>query len=43
MSDVKEKLGGSEVQHGPFSDRVFLMKLAREDFPGHPFSTRRTG
>ena len=34
MSDVKEKLGGSEVQHGPFSDRVFLMKLAREDFPG---------
>jgi putative beta-lysine N-acetyltransferase len=33
MQDVKEKLGQSEIQHGPFSDRVFLMKLAREDFP----------
>lgn len=34
MPDVKERIGKSEVQHGPFSDRVFLMRLAREDFPG---------
>ncbi len=33
MQDVKEKLGKSEVQHGPFSNRVFLMKLNEEDFP----------
>ncbi|NIQ94781.1 MAG: putative beta-lysine N-acetyltransferase, partial [Desulfuromonadales bacterium] len=34
MQDVKEKLGRSDVQHGPFSDRVFLMKLDEADFPG---------
>lgn len=34
MQDVKEKLGQSDVQHGPFSNRVFLMKLHEEDFPG---------
>lgn len=33
MQDVKEKLGKSDVQHGPFSNRVFLMKLHEEDFP----------
>ncbi|MFO7981956.1 MAG: putative beta-lysine N-acetyltransferase, partial [Desulfuromonadales bacterium] len=33
MKDVKEKLGKSDVQHGPFSNRVFLMKLDESDFP----------
>jgi putative beta-lysine N-acetyltransferase len=28
-----ERLGRSLVQHGPASDRVYLMKLAWEDFP----------
>lgn len=34
MKDVQEKLGKSDVQHGPFSNRVFLMKLDEGDFPG---------
>ena len=33
MQDVKERLGRSQIQHGPFSNRAFLMKLVREDFP----------
>lgn len=33
MKDVKERLGKSDVQHGPFSNRVFLMKLDERDFP----------
>jgi len=31
--DVIEKLGKSLIQHGKFNDRIYLMKLAKEDFP----------
>ncbi len=34
MSDKLEKLGGSLVQHGPHSDRIYLMKLNAGDMPG---------
>lgn len=34
MTDIIETLGRSTVQHGKFNDRIYLMKLAREDFPG---------
>ncbi len=34
MTDRVEKIGRSTVQHGPFNDRVYLMKLARADTPG---------
>lgn len=33
MTDAIVKIGRSTVQHGPFNDRVYLMKLARKDFP----------
>ncbi len=33
MSDKLEKLGGSLVQHGPHSDRIYLMKLDPDDMP----------
>ena len=33
MSDVIEVLGKSVVQHGNYNDRVYLMKLAKEDLP----------
>ncbi len=32
-NDKLETIGKSLVQHGPSSDRVYLMKLSREDFP----------
>lgn len=34
MIDTITQLGNSFLQHGRFSDRIYLMKLAREDFPG---------
>ncbi len=36
MPDRIEPLGDSLVQHGPDSDRVYLMKLAAADMPGLP-------
>lgn len=33
MNDLIVKLGNSLLQHGKFNDRVYLMKLAREDYP----------
>lgn len=33
-TDRIERLGRSLVQHGPANDRVYLMKLHREDLPG---------
>lgn len=32
--DVLATIGASQVQHGPLNDRIYLMKLAREDCPG---------
>lgn len=32
--DSCETLGHSEIQHGPHSNRVYLMKLERRDLPG---------
>jgi putative beta-lysine N-acetyltransferase len=32
-TDRLEKIGGSLIQHGPFNDRAYLMKLDRGDFP----------
>lgn len=34
MTDAIIRIGRSTVQHGPFNDRVYLMKLVRKDFPG---------
>ena len=34
MHDQMEYCGRSLIQHGPANDRVYLMKLQREDFPG---------
>jgi len=34
MQDKIEKIGNSTIQHGKFSDRIYLMKLQRDDFPG---------
>lgn len=33
MYDSVEKIGGSLVQHGPNNDRIYLMKLNRDDYP----------
>lgn len=33
MNDIIEVIGKSLVQHGKNSDRVYLMKLCREDYP----------
>jgi len=33
MFDTVEKLDHSLIQHGPFNDRIYLMKLAQEDYP----------
>ena len=33
-TDVVEHLGGSTIQHGPHSDRIYLMKLNADDLPG---------
>jgi len=32
--DVMEKLGGSLIQHGKLNDRIYLMKLARDEAGG---------
>jgi len=34
MHDTCETLGNSQIQHGPFSNRIYLMKLDKEDLPG---------
>lgn len=34
MSDRVEKIGESILQHGKLNDRIYLMHLAAEDFPG---------
>ncbi len=33
MSDKIEKIGKSLIQHGKYNDRIYLMKLNRDDFP----------
>ena len=33
MNDVMEYMGKSLVQYGEYSNRVYLLKLSREDFP----------
>ena len=33
-------MGHSLIQHGPFSSRVYLMKLDRSDLPGLPSKLR---
>ena len=33
MTDCIETVGSSLIQHGPVNDRVYLMKLARQDCP----------
>lgn len=34
MMDTTTRLGNSLVQHGPFSNRIYLMKLEPRDLPG---------
>jgi putative beta-lysine N-acetyltransferase len=34
MTDVIEKAGNSLIQHGKTNDRVYLMKLCEDDYPG---------
>ncbi|MEA1868780.1 MAG: putative beta-lysine N-acetyltransferase [Euryarchaeota archaeon] len=34
MSDKIERLGNSQIQHGTFNDRIYLMKLSCRDYPG---------
>jgi putative beta-lysine N-acetyltransferase len=34
MSDTLEKIGGSQIQHGPDNNRIYLMKLDPSDLPG---------
>jgi hypothetical protein len=36
MQDTMEYLGGSLIQHGKYSDRVYLMNLSKGDMPGLP-------
>ena len=33
MYDLITNLGNSVIQHGTFNDRIYLMKLSRDDFP----------
>jgi putative beta-lysine N-acetyltransferase len=33
MSDTLEKIGNSQIQHGPDNDRIYLMKLNPADLP----------
>ncbi|HMA61171.1 MAG TPA: putative beta-lysine N-acetyltransferase [bacterium] len=33
MQDKIEKLGASSIQHGKFNDRIYLMKLADQNYP----------
>jgi beta-lysine N6-acetyltransferase len=34
MSDILEKTGNSQIQHGPDNNRIYLMKLDPSDLPG---------
>ncbi|NCD34035.1 MAG: putative beta-lysine N-acetyltransferase [Spartobacteria bacterium] len=34
MSDTLEKMGHSQIQHGPDNDRIYLMKFDPADMPG---------
>jgi putative beta-lysine N-acetyltransferase len=34
MSDALEKIGNSQIQHGPDNNRIYLMKLDPGDLPG---------
>ena len=34
MRDRQESFGGSLIQHGKYSDRIYLMQVAAEDVPG---------
>lgn len=34
MNDILAKMGKSQVQHGKWNDRVYLMKLSPDDVPG---------
>lgn len=34
MSDTLQKIGNSQIQHGPDNDRIYLMKLDPSDLPG---------
>ncbi|MEA2000104.1 MAG: putative beta-lysine N-acetyltransferase [Euryarchaeota archaeon] len=34
MPDKIERLGNSQIQHGTFNDRIYLMKLSCRDYPG---------
>jgi putative beta-lysine N-acetyltransferase len=36
MVDTIETVGNSLIQHGPYNDRIYLMKLDREDMPDLP-------
>ncbi|MEZ5334468.1 MAG: putative beta-lysine N-acetyltransferase [Methanolobus sp.] len=36
MTDQVVKIGSSVIQHGPFNDRVYLMKLSPDDFGSIP-------
>ena len=36
MIDTIEKIGNSLIQHGQYNDRIYLMKLDREDMPELP-------
>jgi beta-lysine N6-acetyltransferase len=33
MSDKVEKIGLSLIQHGKFNDRIYLLKMVKDDFP----------
>jgi hypothetical protein len=33
MSDTLEKIGNSQIQHGPDNDRIYLIKLDPADLP----------
>lgn len=34
MSDIITKIGKSTIQHGKYNNRIYLMKLSKDDFPG---------
>ncbi len=36
MHDTQTRMGHSLIQHGPFSSRIYLMKLDKRDLPGLP-------
>lgn len=36
MYDTIEKIGRSMIQHGPYNDRIYLMKLDTDDMPDLP-------